>query len=118
MILVIPFNILSQQDKTGSDEKEPDYKVTFIELGSVRCIPCKKMQKVMDQIEEEYGDQVKIVFYDVWTDEGKPYGDKYKIRLIPTQIFLDKEGKEYYRHEGYFPKEDLIKVLKKKGVTG
>ena len=33
-----------------------------------------------------------------------------------TQIFLDGDGKEYYRHEGFFPEEDLIKVLEEKGV--
>ena len=91
-------------------------KVTFIELGSVRCIPCKKMQPVMEQVEKEYGAQVKVIFYDVWTDEGKPYAQKYKIRLIPTQVFLDKDGNEYFRHEGFFPYEDLVNVLKQKGV--
>ena len=39
-----------------------------------------------------------------------------KIRVIPTQIFLDKEGKEYFRHEGFFPKEELVNILKQKGV--
>jgi thioredoxin 1 len=90
--------------------------VTFIELGSVKCIPCKMMQPIMDEIEKEYAGQVKVVFHDVWTEEGKPFGDEYRIRAIPTQIFLDSEGKEYFRHTGFFPKEDLVKVLKQKGV--
>ncbi|MDZ7742163.1 MAG: thioredoxin family protein [Bacteroidota bacterium] len=92
------------------------HKVTFIELGSVRCIPCQKMQPIMQSIEETYPDQVKVVFYDVWTPEGKPYADKYGIKAIPTQVFLDENGKEYYRHKGFFPEEELIKVLKQKGV--
>jgi thioredoxin 1 len=70
----------------------------------------------MEEIEKEYAGQVRVVFHDVWTDEGKPYGSKYKIRLIPTQVFLDKDGKEYFRHEGFFPKEELVKILKQKGV--
>jgi thioredoxin 1 len=90
--------------------------VTFVEIGSVKCIPCKKMQPIMKEIEQEYAGKVKVVFYDVWTDEGKPYGKKYGIRLIPTQVFLDKDGREYFRHEGYFPKEELVKVLKQKGA--
>jgi thioredoxin 1 len=100
----------------GEEEKESKIKVTFVELGSVKCIPCKKMQPVMKAIEKEYGDQVKVVFHDVWTSEGKPYAKKYKIRLIPTQVFLDKDGKEYFRHVGFFPKEEVVKVLKQKGV--
>jgi len=90
--------------------------VTFIELGSVNCIPCRAMQPVMDSIRKKYPDQVSVLFYDVWTKEGQPYGTKFKIRVIPTQVFLDKDGKEYYRHEGFFPEEELIKILVKGGV--
>jgi len=101
-------------DKPGKQNGKPI--VTFVEIGSVKCIPCKKMQPIMKEIEQEYAGKVKVVFYDVWTDEGKPYGKKYGIRVIPTQVFLDKDGKEYFRHEGYFPKDELVKVLKQKGV--
>ena len=92
------------------------YKVTFIELGSVRCIPCQQMQPVMKSIEAKYGKEVKVDFHDVWTDAGKPYGVKYGIEAIPTQVFLDETGKEYYRHVGFFPEEELVKVLQQKGV--
>jgi thioredoxin 1 len=91
-------------------------KVTFVELGSVKCIPCKMMQPVMREIEEEYKNQVKVIFYDVWTEKDSPYAKKYQIRVIPTQVFLDENGKEYFRHEGFFPREELIEVLKEKGV--
>ena len=90
--------------------------VTFIELGSVRCIPCRKMIPVMEEIEKEYGHHVKVVFHDVWTEKGKPYAKKHGIKLIPTQIFLDEKGNEYFRHVGFFPKEKLVEVLKQKGV--
>ena len=93
-----------------------EIKVTFVELGSVKCIPCKMMQPIMEEIEKEYGGQVKVVFYDVWTEEGKPYARKYRIRAIPTQVFLDKDGNEYYRHTGFFPKGELVKILNMKGV--
>ena len=92
------------------------YLVTFVELGSVRCIPCKLMQPVMKDIEKDYAGQVKVVFHDVWTPEGEPFATSFKIRVIPTQVFLDKEGKEYFRHEGFFPKDELVKILKQKGV--
>lgn len=90
--------------------------VTFIELGSVNCIPCKAMQPVMESIRKKYPDQVSVLFYDVWTKGGAPYGQQYRIRVIPTQIFLDKNGKEYYRHEGFFPEEELMKILVQGGV--
>ena len=38
------------------------------------------------------------------------------IEAIPTQVILDETGKEYFRHTGFFPEEELIKVLKQKGA--
>ncbi len=90
--------------------------VTFVELGSVKCIPCKMMRPVMVEIEKEYPTQVKVVFHDVWTAPGRPYAEKYQIRAIPTQVFLDKNGEEYFRHIGFFPKEEIVKILQKQGV--
>ena len=104
------------QEKSAQKQEEVNYKVTFIELGSERCIPCQKMQPIMKSIEEKYPDQVNVVFHDVWTPEGKPYARKYNIKVIPTQVFLDENGKEYFRHKGFFPEEELEKVLKRKGV--
>ncbi|MBK7105012.1 MAG: thioredoxin family protein [Ignavibacteriae bacterium] len=92
-------------------------KVTFVELGSVNCIPCKQMQPVMKAIEEKFGEQVKVIFYDVWTEKGKPYASKYGIKLIPTQVFLDENGKEFFRHEGFYPESEIDKLLLSKGLT-
>ncbi|MFH1214472.1 MAG: thioredoxin family protein [Candidatus Neomarinimicrobiota bacterium] len=91
-------------------------KVVFVELGSVNCIPCKQMQPVMKAVEEKYAGKVKVIFYDVWTDAGKPYAQQYKIRVIPTQVFLDENGKEFFRHEGFFPLAEIEKLLKEKGI--
>ena len=101
---------------TQEDVTTDEIKVTFVELGSVKCIPCKQMQPIMKEIEEEYKGQVKVVFYDVWTAEGKPYIKEFGIRAIPTQVFLDKDGKEYFRHQGFFAKDELVEVLKMQGV--
>lgn len=106
-------NIYSQG--TGEVKKE-NPKVTFVELGSVNCIPCKQMQPVMKAIEKKYGEQVKVIFHDVWTDEGKPYAGKFGIKLIPTQVFLDEKGKEFFRHEGFYPEKEIDKLLNGKGV--
>ena len=90
--------------------------VTFVELGSVKCIPCRKMQPVMRAIEEKYGEQIEIIFYDVWKPDQRKYGEEYDIRLIPTQVFLDKDGKEIFRHEGFFPEAEIDKFLQKQGL--
>lgn len=93
-----------------------DAFVTFIELGSIKCIPCKMMQPIMNDIEKEYEGKVKVVFYDVWTKEGQPYGEKYGIKGIPTQIFLDKNGKEFFRHTGFLSKNQIVTLLENHGV--
>ena len=120
MVGLISMSCSAASTKTDENNKSTaaaeNILVTFVELGSVRCIPCKLMQPVMKDIEKDYAGQVKVVFYDVWTPEGEPFGQTYKIRVIPTQVFLDKEAKEYFRHEGFFPKEELVKILKQKGV--
>ncbi len=103
---------LTQEDVTADE-----IKVTFVELGSVGCIPCDKMQPIMKEIKEEYKGQVKVVFHDVKTPEGEPYKKEFNIRAIPTQVFLDKDGNEYFRHLGFFAKDELIKVLKTQGVN-
>ena len=90
--------------------------ITFVELGSVNCIPCKAMQKVMKAVEEKYGSQLKIIFYDVWKEEQAHYAQEYKIRLIPTQVFLDANGKELMRHEGFYPEKDIDAFLQLKGL--
>ncbi|NCO23720.1 MAG: thioredoxin [Candidatus Infernicultor aquiphilus] len=104
--------ILQTEQETTNDE----IKVTFLELGSVGCIPCDQMQPIMKEIAEEYKGQVKVIFYDVRTVFGEPYKKKFNIRAIPTQVFLDKDGNEYFRHLGFFAKDELVKVLQMQGV--
>ena len=100
-------------EKSNSKEKE-DYKITFIELGSVNCIPCRAMQPIMKEIEKEYKGIVKVVFYDVWTKQGAEDAEQYNIRVIPTQVFLDENGEEFFRHEGFFAKEEIERLINNK----
>lgn len=108
-LLIIVFNSCSQDVHNKIEIEEP--LVTVIEIGSVKCIPCKKMQVVMNQVNVKYPEQVETVFYDVLTKEGKLGAVKYNINLIPTQVFLDRNNNEFFRHEGYFSFEELNEVI-------
>ena len=90
--------------------------ITFVELGSVKCVPCRMMQPVMKNIEGKYGSQIKVIFHDIWNEDQKKYAREYDIQVIPTQVFLDKEGKEVFRHEGYFPESEIDALLAKHGL--
>lgn len=114
-VLFIGFKV-EAQNKTQTITKN-NYEVTFYELGSVRCIPCKQMQPVIKSIEEKYKDKVQVIFYDVWTAEGKEAAKNFTFEAIPTQIFVDKNGKEFFRHVGYFPEKEIEAVLAKKGIA-
>lgn len=112
LVLILSLNIFPQKGKKDSDKP----KITFVELGSVNCIPCKQMQPVMKAVEHKYGSQVKVVFHDVWKSDQKHYAEDYKIKLIPTQVFLDENGKEFFRHEGFIPESEIDKLFSKRGI--
>ena len=121
IVAVLYFSFTSiGNNKSSSDEnivnQASSAKVTFVELGSINCIPCKQMQPIMKSIEEKYGEQVKVIFYDVWKEDQKKYAQQYGIKLIPTQVFLDANGKEFHRHEGFYPEAEIDKILQGKGL--
>jgi thioredoxin 1 len=105
------------QDIEVTVESQSKTKITFVELGSVKCVPCIQMQPIMKSVEEKYGEQIKVIFYDVWTDEGHKYAEIYKIQLIPTQVFLDENEIEIFRHVGFFPEAEIDKFLQEQGLT-
>ena len=87
----------------------------LLDLGAGKCIPCKMMAPILEELKKEYAGRMNVEFIDVWVnrDAGKPYG----IEMIPTQIFFDAEGKELFRHTGFFAKEDILAKWKELGVS-
>ena len=88
--------------------------VTMIDLGAKKCVPCKMMAPIMEKMEKQYQGRAAIVFIDVW--ENKDQATKYGVRVIPTQIFYDENGKETYRHVGFLGEEAIVGILKSMGV--
>ncbi len=86
----------------------------LLELGSTTCIPCKQMVPVLDALRAEYGGKLAVDFVDVWKDETA--GKRYGVEVIPTQIFFDSEGRELSRHQGYWPKEEIVARFAEHGI--
>ena len=86
----------------------------LVDLGADKCVPCKLMAPILEELKKDHEGRIKVEFIDVWKD---PKAAKtYKINLIPTQIFYDAAGKELFRHEGFFSKEDILAKWKELGV--
>ncbi|MFH2066887.1 MAG: thioredoxin domain-containing protein [Pseudomonadota bacterium] len=90
-------------------------RVTMIDLGATSCIPCKMMAPIIEELKKEYAGKADIIFIDVWKDPAP--AKKYGIRAIPTQIFFDAQGREFFRHTGFMDKKQIIEVLSRMGVS-
>lgn len=88
-------------------------KPVLLELGSHSCIPCKKMMPILAELSTEQT-AFTVSFVDVWKAEEK--SKQYGVELIPTQIFFDAEGKELFRHTGFYAKEDILQKWNELGV--
>jgi len=86
----------------------------LVDLGAGKCIPCKMMAPILEELKEQYAGRMKVEFIDVWEDPEA--GAEYGIKLIPTQIFYSASGKELFRHEGFYSKEDILSKWKEYGV--
>jgi thioredoxin 1 len=82
----------------------------LVDLGATQCIPCKRMAPILEALKTDYAGTVNVQFIDVWKDPqaGKPYG----IRLIPTQVFFDRNGRERFRHEGFFGRAEIEQIFR------
>jgi thioredoxin 1 len=87
----------------------------LVDLGSTNCIPCRMMAPILEELKKEFTGRMHVEFIDVNInpDQARAYG----IRVIPTQVFLDATGKELWRHEGFFSKEDILAKWKELGVS-
>ena len=98
--------VLSKAKKEG--------KMVMLELGSVGCVPCEQMKPVMEKLRTNFKGWLEVFFVDVRKD--KETARRFGVYAIPTQVFLDKNGKEFHRHMGFYAYEEIEPVLKKAGL--
>jgi thioredoxin 1 len=86
----------------------------LVDLGTTTCAPCKAMLVVVDELERGYHDELAVEFINVQTqpEAAEPYG----IRVIPTQVFLGSDGRELFRHTGFFSTAQIVKKWGELGV--
>ena len=89
-------------------------KPSVVDFGARSCIPCKKMAPILEELNRELDGKANVLFVDVWKDNNA--GGRYRVQMIPTQIFFDARGKEIKRHIGFMDKADILKELKAAGL--
>jgi thioredoxin 1 len=108
LALLFIFGILAlfQPQSGWTASKRP----ALLEFGAGYCVSCKDMAKIIEELKTTLSD--KVEFRMVYADKEKPLFQQDKIMLIPTQIFLNAEGKEVDRHVGALSKEQVLAKLK------
>ena len=89
-------------------------KPAVIDLGARTCIPCKKMAPILESLAGEYRGKASVLFIDAHEDQAA--AKRFKVQMIPTQIFFDAQGKEVKRHIGFMDKPGIVKELKAAGL--
>lgn len=87
----------------------------LVDLGADKCVPCKMMAPILEELRAEQAGRIEVVFIDVW--KNKDEAGKYGVKVIPTQIFYAADGRELFRHEGFFAKEEILAKWKELGVA-
>ncbi|GAB6908189.1 Thioredoxin [Desulfosarcina cetonica] len=88
--------------------------VTMVDLGAHKCIPCKMMAPIIEDLQKTYSGRASVIFIDVW--EYREQAQRFGVRGIPTQIFYDASGKEVGRHVGFLDKQSIVETFEKLGV--
>ena len=86
---------------------------TLVDVGADKCIPCIKMAPILDKLKEDFAGLMDVKFVDAW--KNREEASSYGVQMIPTQIFYAADGKELYRHTGFFSREDILNQWQKLG---
>ncbi len=87
---------------------------TLVDFGAAFCVPCKRMKPILDALKTEYSGRANVIFVDI--KQERDMASRYRIMLMPTQVFYDAGGKEMKRHMGFMDKPEIIAEFKALGV--
>ncbi len=120
MILAVLLLILTATCSNAGDldvslnKAKVEGRFVMLELGSVGCLSCEQMRPVMSKLSETYKGKLDVIFIDVKKDPET--GRRFGVYMIPVQVFLDKSGKEFHRHVGFYAYDDIAAMLKNMGI--
>ena len=96
------------------DKTRKSGKPTMVDLGADGCRPCEMMTPILESLKKDYAGKVNVLFVHVRKEQI--LAARYGVQSIPVQVFFDKDGKEVFRHVGFFPKDQIIAKFAEMGV--
>ena len=102
-------SVINLNENNFEEEVLKSEKPVLIDFWASWCGPCKMMSPVIDSIEEEMGDSVKVCKVNI--DEQQNLAVRYNVMSIPTFVVL-KYGKEVSRSVGVQDKAEITNMLK------
>lgn len=96
------------------DKARLSRKPSMVDFGANGCRPCDMMVPVLDNLKSKYEGKVNVLFVHVQKEQI--LAARYGIQSIPVQVFFDKDGKEVFRHTGFFPQKEIEKKLSEMGA--
>lgn len=96
-------------NKKNFDEKIKN-GVVLVDFFATWCGPCRMLSPILEDVQEELSDSVKIFKVDV--DEDEQLARKFGIMSIPA-IFVFKDGKQVEKHIGLMMQDEIVELLKK-----
>ncbi|MBK8793733.1 MAG: thioredoxin family protein [Holophaga sp.] len=107
-------NAVPALDPAGLTQILKSGKWTVIEFGGPTCIPCKKMQPILAELQQHFGARAQV--RNFYVTEHPKASREYKVMAMPTQVVFDPSGKEVTRHIGFWEKGDFLAALAKAGL--
>ncbi|MFN4148973.1 MAG: thioredoxin family protein [Rhodocyclaceae bacterium] len=82
---------------------------TIVEFGAKNCVSCREMEGILDSVAKKTAGKAHVLVIDISKDYEA--AKVFQIRLMPTQVFFDAQGREIGRHLGKLPEAEVMAGL-------
>jgi len=94
-----------------TQQKEWKYKgdkPCVIDFYTTWCGPCKRLAPIMEELSQQYCDQV--IFYKSDTEKERELAYVFQISSIPQVLYIPVDGQPVLL-KGLYPKEQIVKII-------
>ena len=126
LIFVLPLGLYAYLDakaqnaimcKAKSAAETPVSKAKIVKFSSPMCSECKEASEEITKAMKNYKNEVLVEEINVVENVGKDSDynksmiKKYKVTLVPTLVFLDKNGNVIKRYEGAMKSDEIVEII-------